>query len=157
MKKLISIIVLSLISIWNAIYLTIAALKFKAWIWEKLVCDINSTLSCSDLFSFDFTWIFWKIPFPMLAIFVYIFIIILALTWVFKKYFWVFKIIMIIWICWMLFNFYIIFNEFKVWVFCLWCLVCSIVIIAITIISLMWFLDEKNKIKNLGNNDKINE
>lgn len=147
MKKLISIIVLSLISIWNAIYLTIAALKFKAWIWEKLVCDINSTLSCSDLFSFDFTRIFWVMPFPMLALFVYILIIILALTWILKKYNWVFKFIMIIWIWWILFNSYIIYNEFKVWVFCIACLICSFAILTITILSLIGFLQEKKNKK----------
>jgi len=146
MKKFYAIIILSILSIWNAIYLTIAAFKFKAWMAEKLLCDINSYLSCSELFSYQFTWFFWY-PFAMLALFVYSFIIvisILGLLWKLNKWF---LIIMIIWICGILFNSYIIVNEAIVKIFCLSCLTCSLSILTITIISLFWVLGNKNRLK----------
>ncbi len=153
MKKLISIIILSLISIWNAIYLTIAAFNYKAGIWEKLVCDINSYLSCSELFSHNFTWIF-GYPFAMLALFVYIFIIIISLLWIFKKFKNTFEILLIVWISWMLFNTYIIVNEILISVFCLTCMLCSLSITAITIISIFWII-EKRKLSKKEINPNI--
>lgn len=146
MKKLIYIIILSLISIWNALYLTLAAFKFNTWIWEKLICDINSYLSCSELFSYPFTWIF-GYPFAMLAIFVYSFIIIIAILGLLKKCNKSFKIILTVWIMGMLFNSYIIWNEINVWVFCLTCLMCSLSITTITIISIFW-VKESRKINH---------
>lgn len=142
MKKLYTIILLSLISLWNAIYLTNAALKYKNWVWEKLFCDVSDTLSCSNLFTFDFAW-FWPIPFPMIAMLVYPIIAIIAYLWLKWKIKNHFKIISIIALMWMCFNWYIIFNEFVVWVFCLACLACSVAITTIAWISLYWNFCEK--------------
>lgn len=141
MKKLYTIILLALISFWNAIYLTIAAFKFRAWEYEKLICDINDKLSCSSLFSFDFAWIFW-IPFPEIAMIVYPLITIIALLGIFKKCKKSFEIMFGLWIWWMLFNSYIIYNEFLLWIFCPSCLVCSASITTIAILSFIWI---KNK------------
>jgi len=143
MKKLYAIIILSLISIANAIYLTIASFKYKAWVWEALFCDINNTLSCTDLFSYDFSW-FFGIPFAMIALFVYPIIIIIALAWIFNKIKNVFLILLIMAIWWMLFNSYIIINEFNVWVFCIACLICSISITTIAILSFIGLKDKKS-------------
>ncbi len=153
MKKLISIIILSLISIWNAIYLTIAAFNYKAWVWQKLACDINSYLSCSELFSHDFTWIL-GYPFAMLALFVYIFIIIISLLGILKKCTKTFEILLVVWISWMLFNSYIIANEIMIKVFCLTCMLCSLSITAITIISIFWII-EKRKLSKKEINPNI--
>ncbi len=137
MKKYIAIITLSVFSIANAIYLTLAAFSFKANWAEKLFCDINDTFSCSSLFSFDFAWIF-GIPFPLIALCVYPIIAWIALYWIIKKSQKAFLAIMIIALCWMCFNWYIIYNEFQVWVFCPACLACSASITTIAIISAFW-------------------
>ncbi|MDD3302820.1 MAG: vitamin K epoxide reductase family protein [Candidatus Gracilibacteria bacterium] len=144
MKKFYAIIVLSILSIGNAIYLTIAAFKFKAGMAEKLLCDINSYLSCSELFSYPFTW-FFGYPFAMLALFVYSFIIIISIFALLGKFNKGFLIIMITGICGILFNSYIIVNEAIVKIFCLSCLTCSLSILTITIISLFGVLGNKNK------------
>lgn len=137
MKKLYTIIALALISMWNAIYLTIAAFNYKAWDTSKLACDINDSLSCSSLFSFDFARIFW-IPFPAIAMIVYPIIAIIALLWILWKCKKAFSIILWIAIWWMMFNGYIIYNEFQIWIFCPSCLACTIAITTIAIISLFW-------------------
>jgi len=77
MKKLYTIIALALISIGNAIYLTISAFQYKAGDTSNFLCDINDTLSCSNLFAFDFSWIL-GIPFPAIAMVVYPVITIIA-------------------------------------------------------------------------------
>lgn len=135
MKKLYAIIILSFFSILNAIYLTIWAFNYKAWDTSELFCDVSSTFSCSSLFSFDFAWIFWIIPFPLLAMIVYPIIAIIAFMWVKKVIKNPFLPILILWIWWMLFNSYIIYNEYLVWIYCLACLACSFAITTIAIIS----------------------
>jgi uncharacterized membrane protein len=134
MKKLYVILILAIISFWNATYLTIEALKYKAWDTWKFLCDINNTLSCSNLFSFKFSWIF-GIPFPMIAMVVYPIIALVAILWILKKCKKTFEILFWIGIWWMIFNGYIIYNEFQVWVFCPSCLACTFAITTITILS----------------------
>lgn len=144
MKKLYAIIVLALISMGNALYLTLSALNYKAGDSSKFACDINDTLSCSSLFSFDFAWIFW-IPFPAIAMVVYPIITIIAVLWVFKKCKKSFEIMLWLGIWGILFNGYIIYNEFQVWVFCPACLACTWAITTITILS---FIGVKSKKSN---------
>lgn len=142
MKKLYAIIVLALISMGNALYLTISALNYKAWDTSKIACDINDTLSCSSLFSFDFAWIF-GIPFPAIAMVVYPIITIIALLWVVKKCKKSFEIILWLGIWGILFNAYIIYNEFQIWIFCPACLACTASIATIAILSFIWVKSKK--------------
>lgn len=142
MKKLYAIIVLALISMGNAIYLTISAFNYQAWDTSKLACDINDTLSCSSLFSFEFAWIF-GIPFPAIAMVVYPIISIIAFLWVVKKCKKSFEIILWLGIWGILFNSYIIYNEFQIWIFCPACLACTASIVTIAILSLIWVKSKK--------------
>lgn len=151
MKKLLTIIILSLIATWNAIYLTIGAysLKSASSVFtfsnnNSFVCDINSTFSCSEVFNNDFSWIFW-IPFSAIAMVVYPLIIIIALLWYFKKTKNHFKYLLIIWIAWILFNSYIIYNEFVYNAFCILCLICTLILVIITILSICWIKEGLKK------------
>jgi len=147
-KRLISIIILGMIGTFNAIYLTIGAYKIQAaqvfW-WTDLpssFCDINSTFSCSTVFSFDFSWVFW-IPFSLYAAFVYptiIIIAILGIMGIIKNHY---KILLYISLAGLVFNWYIIANESIKWVYCLLCLMCTGIIIAIWIMSYIAICEEK--------------
>lgn len=137
MKNLYAILVLALISLWNAVYLTISAFDYKDWNTSKLFCDVNDTLSCSSLFSFDFAWIC-GIPFPAIAMVVYPIIALIALLGIFWKCKKAFHIMLWLWIWWMMFNLYIIYNEYVVWIYCLACLACTLAITTITILSAIW-------------------
>lgn len=145
--KLIIIIILSLIAIFNASYLTIGAYdlleaKNNSTGIVPFVCDINSTFSCSSLFNYSFTRIFW-VPFPMIALFVYPLIVLIAVLWligVIKNHF---SILFYLWIGWFLFNSYFIVNEIMVNTYCLLCLMCTFIIITIAILSKKWEIQSK--------------
>lgn len=142
MKKLYAIIALSVFSIANAIYLAIAAFWVKAQKEVSLFCDVSETISCANLFNYDFAWLFW-IPFPMIAIPVYSIIIILTLLAIFNKIKFHFKALIAMSLWWISFNAYIIYNEFIVWVFCLACLACALSILSIWIISIFGLKEQK--------------
>ena len=142
MKKLYAIIALALVSMGNAIYLTINAFQYKAGDTSKFLCDINDTLSCSSLFEFDFSWIF-GVPFPAIAMVVYPIITIIAILGVLGKCKKTFQILLALGIGGMLFNSYIIYNEFQVWVFCPACLACTVAITTIAVLSFLGLKDKK--------------
>ena len=144
MKKLYFIIFLCLVSIANAIYLTNAALNYKAWDTSKLFCDVSDTLSCSNLFWFDFAWIF-GIPFPAIALIVYPIIALIAILGILKKIKSPFKILFPIWLAGISFNSYFLVNETIVWVFCLACLICFFSIFLITTLSWLSLICKKCK------------
>lgn len=150
-NKLIIIILLSMIALFNAIYLTINAYELlfakanSTWI-IPFVCDINSTFSCSSVFSHSFARPFW-IPFPLIAIFVYPIIIIVSvlwLAWMIKKHF---TILFYIWLAWFLFNSYFIINEIIVNTYCILCLICTLIIITIAILWKIWEIEIKKEKK----------
>ncbi len=156
MKKLITIIILSFIASINAAYLTYNAYLLKAsqnvfnlWnintntdvIW--FACDINSTFSCSSVFTNDFAWMFW-VPFSLIALIVYPIILLVALLWIKNKIKNVYKILLAIVAGWIIFNWYVIVNEYFVWVYCFLCLICTAIIIAIWGLSIAW-LKEKTE------------
>ena len=156
-KKLLTIIILSLIASLNAAYLTYNAYLLKAsqtqfqlnWFnWNSDVvwfaCDFNSTFSCSSVFTHDFSWIF-GIPFSLLALIVYPIILVIAFLGIKEKIKNVYKILLAIVAGWVLFNWYIIFNEYLVWVYCFLCLLCTAIIIAIWTISIFWLKEKKIK------------
>lgn len=147
-KKLIAVIVLSLIAVFNAWYLTKNAYELKQ---AKEVakgsiipfaCDINSTFSCSWVFTHDFARPF-GIPFALIALFVYPMIILVAslwLAWKIKKHF---TILFYMWIGWFLFNSYFIVNEFIVNTYCILCLMCTVIIVTIAILWKYWEIEQR--------------
>lgn len=148
-KKLISIMVLSAIATYNAVYLTIQGYNIK---WQSLSevaplpCDISSTFSCSSVFTHDFAWIF-GIPFPFIAIFVYPIIILVAylgLIWKIRKHF---TILFFMWIGGALFNSYFIYHEILVSTYCLLCLACTVIIVSVAIMGKIWESEIKKIIK----------
>jgi len=153
-KKLIFIIIISIIATFNAVYLTYMAYSISLpqvfWWWvftwvadTAFACDINATFSCSTVFTNDFAWIFW-VPFSLLALFVYPLIILVAILWLLWKTNKHYLIILIISILWLLFNGYIIINEYLISTYCFLCLICTVIIIINWGISIKW-INEKNK------------
>lgn len=147
MKKLIAIMILSVISTFNAVYLTIKAYGVRAnEASGSSFCDISETFSCSNVFVFDFSWLFW-IPFPAIAMIVYPVIFIIALLgylWKIKNHF---TILLAMAIGGLLFNGNIIFHEIQVMTFCLLCLMCTVFIASIWVMSYIWMKDEQKKLK----------
>ena len=89
MKKYLIILVLALIGVLNAAYLSYHAYDFwfgaNADALRMLPCDISATFSCSDILSNPRSLIF-GIPFPMIALVVYPILSLLALTgWLTQK------------------------------------------------------------------------
>lgn len=157
-KKLLFIVIISIVATFNAAYLTYMAYTVTAptffWSWlasaisTSYSCDINSTFSCSTVFSNDFSWIF-TLPFSLYALFIYPIIIIVALLWLFRKIYNHYKIILAIAIWWIIFNWYIIVNEYLISAYCILCLICTVIIIINGWISIKWIKEAKNR--------KINE
>ena len=139
------IIILSAIANINAIYLTKWAYMIQNKEANSFVCDINNQLSCSSVFNFDFSWIFW-IPFSWYAILVYLFIILITILWM-KKKLWKpnnhFKILFWTWILWLIFNWYIIYHEFLENSWCVLCLTCTLILAIITYIAFKNMKDKK--------------
>jgi uncharacterized membrane protein len=131
-KKLLAVIILCIVAIINAGYLTNMA---YSEISGPAFCDISSILSCSSVFNHTASQIF-GIPFPAIALVVYPILLLIALLGYYKK----------InnhrsWLRWlsfggMIFNGYIIFQEaFVIKAFCPLCLLCTGIIITIHILS----------------------
>lgn len=140
MNKLKAIIVLALISTFNAAYLTYEAYLLKLWkSTNEFICDINSTFSCSSVFKEDFSWMF-GVPFSLIALIVYPIIMLVAYLWITWKIskLKTFNILALLSMWWILFNSYIIFNEFFLKTYCLLCLMCTVIIVSILLISLFW-------------------
>lgn len=145
--KLIIIIVISILAFFNAFYLSYdwiysveqaSSLYFQTP-WSAVsggsFCDINETLSCSAVLSHPLSQIY-GIPFPIIALFVYPIIFLVALLGYLNKIAKPFKILLAMWIGWIMFNWYFIYQEtFNIWAFCPLCLLCSAIIIAIAWIS----------------------
>ena len=139
------IILLSIIAEINAIYLTKWAYLIQAKETNSFVCDINNQLSCSSVFTEDFSWFFW-IPFSWIAILAYWLIVLITILWM-KKKLWKpnnhFKILFWLWIFWLLFNSYIIYHEFVSNLWCILCLICTAILAIITYIAFKNMKDKK--------------
>lgn len=138
-KKYIIILVLALIALGNAIYLSSKAYQLLhpvPGVIVKSACDINATMSCTNVIVHPGTMIA-GIPFPYLAMIVYPIIILLAL--------WGLKVAtnkpakIINWVALggILFNGYIISQEvLYIHAYCLLCLICAGIIV--TIFGITW-------------------
>lgn len=148
-KKLLFIIIISIVATFNAAYLTYMAytVTAPAYFWNIVsdvwyACDFNATFSCSTVFQNDFAWIF-GIPFSLIALFVYPIIIIVALLWLFKQIKNHYKIILAMAIWWVIFNGYIIVNEYLISTYCFLCLICTVIILINWWLSIKWIRESK--------------
>ncbi|MCK9272479.1 vitamin K epoxide reductase family protein [Candidatus Gracilibacteria bacterium] len=142
-KKLITICILSFIAFVNASYLTYNNYKIEQNIGKiGSFCDINNTLSCSNVLSSPYSKIF-GLPFTAYAMIVYPIIFVIAflgITSVLKKSE---KIIAILGLGGILFNSYFIYQEFaNIGSYCPLCMLCSAIIITIFILALIGIKNE---------------
>ncbi len=142
-KKLLFIVIISIIATFNAGYLTYMAYT-TVWVENAIyACDVNEIFSCSSVFNEKFAWIF-GVPFSLIALFVYPIIVLVALLWLFKKIKSHYKIILLMSIWWVLFNSYIIYNEVLVATYCLLCLMCTVIIVINWSLSIKWLREKNN-------------
>jgi uncharacterized membrane protein len=136
-KKYLLIMVLSLVAIVNATYLS-----QKAYYFQKLesytgtsVCDINDTVSCSIVLQSSYSKVF-GVPFPYIALAVYPVILIIAFLGMRRNSLMPIKIISVLSLMGMLFNFFIMYREIIfVKAFCILCFICTLIIISIFTLS----------------------
>lgn len=133
-KKYTIILILALVALGNAVYLSAKAYQLLNPVEGVTVssgCDINATLSCTNVIIHPDTMIA-GIPFPYLAVIVYPIIILLTL--------WGLKVAtnkpakIINWVALggILFNGYIIFQEvFFIHAYCILCIICTAIIVSI--------------------------
>ena len=152
--KLIIILVISILAFFNAVYLSYdwlfavesaSSLYFPVWnvVVGESFCDISETLSCSAVLQHPLSQIY-GIPFPIVAMFVYPIIMIVALLWYFSKIKNVFKILLAMAIGGLMFNGYFIFQEiFYIKAFCPLCLICTVIISTIGWLSLSEIIKNK--------------
>lgn len=138
-KKYTLILILALVALANAVYLSYTAYQLLhpvAGVIVKSACDINATLSCSNVIIHPDTMIA-GIPFPYLALVVYPLIIALALWGLMSMAARPARIINWIALAGILFNGYIISQEILyVKAYCLLCLICAAIIV--TIFGVSW-------------------
>ncbi len=139
MRKFLIILILALIGVANAAYLSYHAYDFwfggNAEALRNLPCDISSMFSCSDILKNPRALVF-GIPFPMIALVVYPLLALLALSGYMRKSATEAKILTGLSLGGMCFNGYVISQEFVVWVFCPLCAMCTVIIITIFILSI---------------------
>jgi uncharacterized membrane protein len=137
-KKYLIILILCIIAIINAGYLSYHAYAFwfaeNAEALRNLPCDLSSIFSCSDILRNPRALIF-GIPFPMIALVVYPVLFVLALSGYLRKSLTEAKIITVMALMGMCFNGYVISQEVIVGIFCPLCLMCTIIIVSIAAIG----------------------
>lgn len=143
-NKYILILVLALIALGNAAYLSYTAYQLLhpvAGVTVTSACDISKTLSCSNVIVHPDTMIA-GIPFPYLALVVYPLITLLAIWGLATKTNKPARIINYIALAGILFNGYIISQEvLYVHAYCLLCLICAAIIV--TIFGVSWTMRKK--------------
>lgn len=149
-KKLIAIIVLTILGMINAFYLSYEA--YQALNPSALnfiggsFCDINKQFSCTGFLATPDSRVF-GIPFPWIAALVYPILFVLSVAAYFHNSRNLVRIVTILAFCGLAFNGYVISREFKVGVFCPLCLMCTGYILTIGILGLLILKDSKNSEK----------
>ncbi len=152
MRKYLIILILALIGVWNAVYLSIPAYEFwngaNSSALQMMPCDLSETLSCSSILQNPRAIIFsvweFRVAFPMIALVVYPILALLALSGWIRKSLTEAKILTGMAAGGILFNSYVISQEFIVGVFCPLCAMCTVIIIAIFILSItIWKWEKK--------------
>ena len=134
------ILILALIGVANAAYLSIPAYEY--WFWadklalQMMPCDLSDTLSCSGILQNPRSLIF-GIPFPMIALVVYPILSVIALMGWLRRRTLEAKILTGLSAGGICFNSYVIYQESIVGVFCPLCAMCSVIIVTIFVLSIM--------------------
>ncbi len=138
MKRLNAIIILAVLALINASYLTRKAFEIKNGDISQWFCDLNGQISCTNALSAPEARIGGSIPFPMIALVVYPLIIALAARGLYsKKTTKAANILTYISGAGIIFNGYFIMTEaIIIKAFCPLCLLCTWIIIAIFFLSL---------------------
>lgn len=147
-KKLIAIIILTILGIINAAYLSYEAYAIlhsaaSQGILGTSFCDINETLSCTSFMNKPESRIF-GIPFPYIALTVYPVLFMLSTLAYIKNNRNLVKIVTILAFCGLAFNSFVISREISVGVFCPLCLMCTGYILTIGILGLLILKDSNN-------------
>ncbi len=150
-KFFVIILILAIIGVYNAIDLSIYAYQYwdstNAAMLQALPCDINATLSCSGILQNPRAIIFsigaFKVAFPMIALFVYPVLALLALSGWIRKSTTEAKWLTGLAVGGILFNGYVISQEIIVGVFCPLCAMCTLIIITIFFLSIFIWKGEK--------------
>lgn len=136
MRRLIAIVILSIIAIINAWYLT-----YKAYCisidpaTQRGVCDINAQWSCSDVLAHPAAYIA-GIPFPAIALVVYPILLLIAVLGYHRRITRHRDALRYLSVGWILFNSYFIYQEaFTIGSYCPLCLICSGIILTIAILA----------------------
>lgn len=145
MNKYLIILILALVGVFNAAYLSIPAYDYwngaNSFALQAMPCDISETLSCSGILQNPRAIIFsigdFKVAFPMIALVVYPILVLLALIGWFTKKLCPAKALTAMAAGGICFNSYVIYQEFVVGVFCPLCAMCTVIIITIFILSIM--------------------
>jgi uncharacterized membrane protein len=134
------ILILALIGVFNAAYLSYHAYGFwfgaNADALRMLPCDISATFSCSDILSNPRSLVF-GIPFPMVALIVYPILSIIALIGWMTRTTCPAKILTGLSAGGICFNSYVIYQESIVGVWCPLCAMCTVIIVTIFVLSIM--------------------
>ncbi len=152
MRIYLIILVLALVGVFNAAYLSIPAYNYwngdSSFVLQSMPCDFSNTFSCTDILKNPRAIIFsigdFKVAFPMIALVVYPILALLALIGWFVKKTCPAKVLTAMAAGGICFNGYVIYQEYIVGIFCLLCAMCTVIIIIIFILSIMIW---KNKPK----------
>lgn len=138
MKRYRAIIVLSVIAIVNALYLSYKAYFFRYIDPTGLtsLCDFSKLNSCSEVLRHPLSNVF-GVPFPWIALLVYPVLLVLAWYGYTRQSYVQAKIIAVLAFLGMCFNGFIIYREIVfIKSYCLLCLMCTAIIISIFILSI---------------------
>jgi|GEM_PF-2015680 len=139
-----TIIIVSLIGMFNAIYLTYLFLQDKWGEAEKSFCDINSALSCSSVITSKYAQ-FLGVPVCTIALFVYPVLIVLAwMTLKAKKTRDLFYGISILSAMGLMLNIVYIYNEITyIKALCVLCILCTVFITVDLAMSMVGYAKSK--------------
>ncbi len=144
-KKYLFIIVVSIIALVNAGYLSQKAYYYKtlADYNGSSFCDLSGSVSCSSVLQSPYSLVF-GIPFPWIALAVYPVLLILAYLGLRRQSVGFAKVLAVLSGMGMLFNFFIMYREIVfIKAFCILCFFCTLIIISIFATSLS--IIKKNK------------
>lgn len=135
-----TIIILSILGVLNAGYLTYLFVQERQGGLTTTFCDINNTLSCSSVITSPYAQLF-GVPICTIALFVYPFLILLAALSLKEKtpkdYFFALGILSAMGTT---MNLIYIYNEFAyIGAFCILCIVCGLLIITNLIVSIIGY------------------
>lgn len=144
MKKYLIILSLSIVALFNAVYLSSKAYQLQFLNPDKIssFCDLSKTSSCTEVLKHPLSKVF-GIPFPWMAVVVYIALILLAYLGYKKRDIFYAKVIQKLSLAGIIFNGFIIYREiFYIYSYCLLCLMCSAIIVTIFVTSTILIREE---------------